>query len=188
MMRFVEIFMTAAAASVRTCLFKNKINQSISFPKWKIWRSGIFRSSRNSFWCNKFAFWRRHHGTMIQSKWKLGIQMKWMSSKTFEIFKWYIFALRFFFLFLISFSSIWPTFAALFILCACDGNAAVGDETFLDEEATAFIQKNFPNAMKVGEMKVEDLSENDIQAPDQQWFVAPFFSGWGDAPISKWKL
>jgi hypothetical protein len=44
----------------------------------------------------------------------------------------------------------------------------VGDETFLDEEATAFIQKNFPNAMKVGEMKVEDLSENDIQAPDQQ--------------------
>ena len=27
MMRFVEIFMTAAAASVRTCLFKNKINQ-----------------------------------------------------------------------------------------------------------------------------------------------------------------
>ena len=184
MMRFVEIFMTAAAASVRTCLFKNKINQ-FHFQNGKFEQVEFFGAREIHFDLTNLHF---GDVTMEQSKWKFGIQMKWMSSKTLEIFKWYIFALRFFFLFLIPFHPMWPTFAALFILCACDTGHAVGDETFLDEEATAFIQKNFPNAMKVGEMKVEDLSENDIQAPDQQWFVAPFFSGWGGYQISKWKL
>ena len=182
MMRFVEIFMTAAAASVRTCLFKNKINQ-FHFQNGKFEEVEFFGAREIHFDLTNLHFEdASRHGTIKMEIWHPNEMNELQNIRNLQMI---YFCIEIFFL--ISFCSIWTIFAALFILCACDQDM-VGDETFLDEEATAFIQKNFPNAMKVGEMKVEDLSENDIQAPDQQWFGTPFFSWWGGYQISKWKL